>query len=158
REAILRKAVQQNLITVEQGEQMSEREAWNLIFLPGFSTQETVSKVSGRGVGLDVVKTNIEHIGGSVDVISRPRQGTTFKIKIPLTLAIIPALIVSNFGERYAIPQASLVEVLRLTSDGERQIERIQGTPVMRLRGKLLPLAFLSQELGYEVAPHTSES
>ena len=93
---------------------MSDRELLNLIFLPGFSTAEKVTNVSGRGVGMDVVKTNIEKIGGTVDVHSTRGQGTTLKIKIPLTLAIIPALIVTSGGERYAIPQVSLLELVRL--------------------------------------------
>ena len=93
---------------------MSDREITNLIFTPGFSTAEKVSNLSGRGVGMDVVKTNIEKIGGSVDIQSRVGEGTTLKVKIPLTLAIIPALLVTCGGLRYAIPQVSLVELVRL--------------------------------------------
>jgi two-component system chemotaxis sensor kinase CheA len=127
---------------------MSERETLNLIFLPGFSTAEKVTNVSGRGVGMDVVKTNIEKIGGSVDVQSSAGQGTTIKIKIPLTLAIIPALIVTSGGERFAIPQVSLLELVRLESEQARKkIESIYGAPVYRLRGQLLPLVYLTGTL-----------
>ena len=108
------KAVQRSLVTPDQAARMSDREVFNLIFLPGFSTAEKVTNVSGRGVGMDVVKTNIEKIGGSVDVLSEAGQGTTLKIKIPLTLAIIPALIVTSGAERFAIPQVSLLELVRL--------------------------------------------
>jgi len=142
------KAVERGLMSQEQVARMAERDVGNLIFLPGFSTAEKVSNVSGRGVGMDVVKTNIEKIGGSVDLQSQPGYGTTIKIKIPLTLAIIPALIVSNDGNRYAIPQVNLLELVRL--DGEQVksgIEWIQGSPVYRLRGRLLPLVYLREQL-----------
>ena len=127
---------------------MNDRELMNLIFLPGLSTAEKVTNVSGRGVGMDVVKTNIEKIGGTVDIQSRPGHGTTLKIKIPLTLAIIPALVVTSGGDRYAIPQVSLLELVRLEGEQARKgIEMIHGAPVYRLRGKLLPLAYLNQQL-----------
>jgi two-component system chemotaxis sensor kinase CheA len=127
---------------------MPERELLNLIFLPGFSTAQTVTNVSGRGVGMDVVKTNIEKIGGVVDLHSDAGQGTTIKIKIPLTLAIIPALIASSGGERFAIPQVSLLELVRLEGDESRRaIEKFHGAPVYRLRGNLLPLVYLNREL-----------
>jgi len=147
-ERIKNKAVEKGLMTQEQVARMADRDVGNLIFLPGFSTAEKVSNVSGRGVGMDVVKTNIEKIGGSVDLQSQQGRGTTIKIKIPLTLAIIPALIVTNDGNRYAIPQVNLLELVRL--DGEKiqkNVERIQGAPVYRLRGQLLPLIFLRKEL-----------
>jgi two-component system, chemotaxis family, sensor kinase CheA len=147
-EKLRRKAVEKGLITAEQSAKMSEREATNLIFLPGFSTAEKVTNVSGRGVGMDVVKTNIDKIGGTVDVQSKRGTGTTVRMKIPLTLAIIPALIVTNGGERYAIPQISLLELVRLESeDAKKRIELIQGVPVYRLRGRLLPLVYLNREL-----------
>ncbi|MFO0940966.1 MAG: chemotaxis protein CheW [Pirellulales bacterium] len=127
---------------------MLDREVGNLIFLPGFSTADKVSSVSGRGVGMDVVKTNIEKIGGTVDLQSQQGKGTTIKIKIPLTLAIIPALIVSADGDRYAIPQVNLLELVRLENQIEKpSIEWIQGAPVYRLRGQLLPLVALRDEL-----------
>ena len=110
-EKLRRKAVEKGLITSEQSARLSEREATNLIFLPGFSTAEKVTNVSGRGVGMDVVKTNIEKIGGTVDVYSKTGSGTTVKMKIPLTLAIIPALIVTSAGDRYAIPQNQLARI-----------------------------------------------
>ena len=142
------KAVQRALVTPDQAAVMSDREAFNLIFLPGFSTADKVTNVSGRGVGMDVVKTNIEKIGGSVDVLSEAGQGTTLKIKIPLTLAIIPALIVTSGRERFAIPQVSLLELVRLEGDQARKgIEMLYGAPIYRLRGQLLPLAYLNREL-----------
>jgi two-component system chemotaxis sensor kinase CheA len=142
------KAVERDLITAEQAAQMGSRELTNLIFLPGFSTAETVSNISGRGVGMDVVKTNIEAIGGSIDVQSREGTGTVFKIKIPLTLAIIPALLVASGEERYAIPQVSLLELVRLDRrEVSSSVEHIHGTPVYRLRGRLLPLVFLDEVL-----------
>ena len=146
--------LQRGLISPEQASRMSDHEALQLIFLPGFSTAEKVTNVSGRGVGLDVVKTNIEKIGGTVDLQSQPGEGTTIKIKIPLTLAIIPALIVTSGGERFAIPQVSLLELVRLEADQARQqIEFIHGAPVYRLRGQLLPLAYLNRELKLGESP-----
>jgi two-component system chemotaxis sensor kinase CheA len=148
-ERVLAKALERGFVGPEQAARMSEREILDLIFRPGFSTAERVTNVSGRGVGMDVVRTNIERIGGSVDVHSRRGEGTTFRVKIPLTLAIIPALIVTCGGDRYAIPQVNLLELVRL--DGEqaaRAIETIHDCPVYRLRGNLLPLVYLSRELG----------
>lgn len=142
------KAVERGLVAAEQAARMSDRESAQLIFLPGFSTAEKVTNISGRGVGMDVVKTNIEKIGGTVDVQTRPGQGTTVKIKIPLTLAIIPALVVSSQGDRYAIPQINLLELVRLDGEqSQRAIEWMHGAPVYRLRGRLLPLAYLSAVL-----------
>lgn len=147
-ERVKRKAIERGLVTTEQATRMSDREVQGLIFLPGFSTAEKVTNVSGRGVGMDVVRTNIEKIGGSVDVSSVAGAGTTLRIKIPLTLAIIPALIVSTGGARYAIPQVSLLELVRLEGEGVRKgIELIHGAPVYRLRGNLLPLVDLTREL-----------
>lgn len=116
-ERIRRKALERGLVSAEQAASLTEREAAQLILLPGFSTAEQITDVSGRGVGMDVVKTNIERIGGTIDLQSRPGQGTTVRMKIPLTLAIIPALIVTNGGDRYAIPQVNLLELLRLEPD-----------------------------------------
>jgi two-component system chemotaxis sensor kinase CheA len=145
---VKRKAVEHGTITSDHAGRMSEREGLNLIFLPGLSTAERVTNVSGRGVGMDVVKTNIEKIGGMVDVQSTAGRGTTLKIKIPLTLAIIPALIVTSGKERFAIPQVSLLELVRLEgSDAIAGIEDIGGAPVYRLRGNLLPLVDLNREL-----------
>jgi two-component system chemotaxis sensor kinase CheA len=145
------KAVAVKLITPEQAARMSETDLVNLIFLPGFSTAERVTNFSGRGVGMDVVRTNIEKIGGAVDLDSRPGQGTTVRMKIPLTLAIIPALVVVSGGDRYAIPQVSLLELVRLEGDQAKNgIEQIHGAPVYRLRGSLLPMLFLSEQLQVE--------
>ena len=147
-EKVKAKAVQKGLLSAEQAQRLTEREAINLIFLAGFSTAEKVSNISGRGVGMDVVKTNIERIGGVVDLASTEGHGTTIKIKIPLTLAIIPGLVVTGAGERFVIPQVSLFELIRLEGpSGMKQIERIHGTPVYRRRGKLLPLTFLNEIL-----------
>lgn len=147
-ERVKQKAIEKGVLTAEQGARMSEREAFHLIFLPGFSTAEKLTNVSGRGVGMDVVKTNIERIGGSVDVYSRFGQSTDIRIKIPLTLAIVPGLIVTCGGDRYVIPQASLLELVRLEHDkvGER-VEQIHGATVYRLRGNLLPIVYLERIL-----------
>jgi len=142
------KAVERGLLTQEQADKLPDREAIYLIFLPGFSTAEKITNVSGRGVGMDVVKTNIERIGGLVDIQSNLGFGSTIRIRIPLTLAIIPALMVSCEGNRFAIPQVSLLELLRVEpEDSSTKIEWVNGTPVIRLRGDLLPLVSLGQEL-----------
>jgi two-component system chemotaxis sensor kinase CheA len=147
-EKVKQKAVSKGLITNEQAARMTDHQASQLIFMPGFSTAEKVTNVSGRGVGMDVVKTNIEKIGGTVDLQSQFGLGTTLKIKIPLTLAIIPALIVTSGSERFAIPQVSLLELVRLEAgEAKDQIEYIHGTPVYRLRGKILPLVSLNRSL-----------
>ncbi|MFN3198627.1 MAG: chemotaxis protein CheW [Bradymonadia bacterium] len=147
---IKQKAIEKGLITEEQGEGMTDHEIVNLIFTPGFSTAEKITNVSGRGVGMDVVRSNIERIGGAIEVQSTEGQGTTFRIKIPLTLAIVPALIVGSGNGRYAIPQVALQELVRLDADeAKKSVEFIQGTPVYRLRGRLLPLVFLSDTLGH---------
>jgi two-component system chemotaxis sensor kinase CheA len=146
-ERVKQKAVEQGLLAPSRATQLSEREILNLIFLPGLSTAGKVSDISGRGVGMDVVKTNIEKIGGTVDIQSVPGQGTTFRIRIPLTLAIIPALIVSSGGDRFAIPQVNLLELVRLEGNGSAAIEMVSGAPVYRLRGHLLPLVYLNREL-----------
>jgi len=142
---IRKKAVERGLTSSEQAARMPDRDIFNLIFLPGFSTAEKITNVSGRGVGMDVVKTNVEKIGGTVDVQSTAGKGTTVRVKIPLTLAIIPALVVRCSGERFAIPQISLTELVRLESG--KAIETVHGAPVYRLRGQLLPLVYLSQTL-----------
>jgi two-component system, chemotaxis family, sensor kinase CheA len=143
------KAIESGLLTQEQASKMQDHEAVNLVFAAGFSTAKKVTNVSGRGVGMDVVRTNIERIGGSVDLHSVLGEGTTLRIKIPLTLAIIPALVVSSSGERFAIPQVSLLELVRLDDEASsNRIEYIHGTPVYRLRGQLLPLVYLDKQLG----------
>jgi two-component system chemotaxis sensor kinase CheA len=146
---IAAKALERGLVEAEQLARMNEREITNLIFLPGFSMASSVTNVSGRGVGMDVVKSNLEKIGGTIDVSSVVGAGTTFHVKIPLTLAIIPALTVVCAGDRYAIPTVNLAQLVRLEGTKARAgIERISGTPVYRLRGKLLPLVYLDRELG----------
>ncbi len=159
-EKLKARAIQKGLIRSEQAALMTEREAVHLVFMPGFSTAEQVTKISGRGVGMDVVKTNIQKIGGIVDVFNRPgAAGSTVKIKIPLTLAIIPGLIIKAHsradGEehRFVIPQANLIELVRLDREEDRkQIEYVNGIPVYRRRGQLLPLTYLNSVLGMDDA------
>jgi two-component system chemotaxis sensor kinase CheA len=147
-ERVRSKAIEKGLITPDDAERMGEHELINLILLPGFSTAAEVTNVSGRGVGMDVVKTNIEKIGGTLDIQSQTGVGTTLRIKIPLTLAIVPALIVGTSGEQFAIPQVNLLELVRLDSNREgEKIEYIHDTPVCRLRGDLLPLVYLDEQL-----------
>lgn len=141
------KAVEKDLITQEVADKMSEREALKLIFHPGLSTAEKVTNVSGRGVGMDVVKTNIEAIGGTVSMSSRLGEGTQMRIEIPLTLAIIPALMVTSGNEPFAIPQASLLELVRVDEESQGHIEVIRGANFYRLRGVLLPLLYLNDVL-----------
>ncbi len=141
------KAIEHGFVTEAQMATKSEAEICNLIFVPGFSTASQVSNISGRGVGMDVVRANMEQIGGTVDLKSIPGVGTTFTIKIPLTLAIVSALIVAADGERFAIPQLSVLELVRAGSGFEHRIERIKDTPVLRLRNKLLPLIHLREVL-----------
>src|SRR5208282_1986863 len=156
-ERIRNKAIQKGLISAEQAGRLTDREIVNLVFLPGFSTAEKLTNVSGRGVGMDVVKTHIEKIGGTVDLQSKPGQGVMVRMKIPLTLAIIPALIVTSAGERYAVPQVSLLELVRVEPAAERNgIEMIHGAPVYRLRGRLLPLVYLNRELQVGSEPSTA--
>jgi two-component system chemotaxis sensor kinase CheA len=145
------KAIHAKLISPEQADRLGERDLVNLVFQPGFSTADRVTNFSGRGVGMDVVRTNVEKIGGTVDIQSQVGRGTTIKMKIPLTLAIIPALTVTVGGDRYAIPQVSLLELVRLEGEQAlRGIELIHGAPVYRLRGSLLPLVYLSRQLQVE--------
>jgi two-component system chemotaxis sensor kinase CheA len=147
-ERIRQKAIERGVITPEQAQRMSDREVFNLIFLAGFSTAQKVTNVSGRGVGMDVVKTNVEKIGGTVELQSILGKGTTVRVKIPLTLAIIPALIVICGSDRYAIAQVSLLELVRLEdTKAATGIELVHGAPVHRLRGRLLPVIYLRREL-----------
>ncbi|MGE0611344.1 MAG: chemotaxis protein CheW [Hyphomicrobiales bacterium] len=146
-EKIRDKVIGNGLASAAEVEKMSEAQLHKFIFNAGFSTAAKVTAVSGRGVGMDVVRTNIELIGGTVDVKSVQGQGTTFIIKIPLTLAIVSALIVESSGQRFAIPQLSVVELVRTHRNAEHRIEMINETPVLRLRNKLLPLIRLSRLL-----------
>jgi len=143
------KAISKNLITAQDAKTMGDQQLVQIIFWPGFSTAPQVTGISGRGVGMDVVKTNIESIGGTIDVQSRIGIGTAIKVKIPLTLAIVPALIISSSEQLFAIPQSHLVEMLRLdVKNKSDRIEKIRDTPVYRLRGELLPIVYLSNLLG----------
>ncbi len=145
---IKQKAIDNGVISVEQAASMSDQEICRLVFLPGLSTAEKVTNISGRGVGMDVVKTNIEKISGAIDLDSVVGRGTVFKIRVPLTLAIVPALIVSTGMQRFAIPQVNLIELIRIDEEAQsRAIEYIHGCPVHRLRGQLLPLVYLHKEL-----------
>ena len=144
-------AIHKGLITVEQAQIMSDKEKINLIFLPGFSTAKEVTDVSGRGVGMDVVKTNLDRLGGNIDILSKVGGGTTIFIKLPLTLAIIPCQIILMGGERYAIPQVNLEELLRIpASQVKERVERVGNAEVVRLRGNLLPLIRLADVLGVQ--------
>jgi two-component system, chemotaxis family, sensor kinase CheA len=155
-------AVAKGLISEEQASTMSEKEKVNLIFLPGFSTAKEVTDVSGRGVGMDVVKTNLDKLGGVIDIESELGESTSIRIKLPLTLAIIPCQIIATSGERYAIPQVNLEELLRIPANQVKErIERVGYAEVVRLRGNLLPLVKLADVIGIEknfVHPETLAS
>jgi two-component system chemotaxis sensor kinase CheA len=147
-ERIKAKAIANGLALEADIENMTEAQIHKFIFTPGFSTAAQITSVSGRGVGMDVVKTNIDQIGGTIDVKSVPGEGSSFTIKIPLTLAIVSALIVEESGDRFAIPQLSVIELVRSHAKSEHRIERIKDTPVLRLRNRLLPLVDLGTLLG----------
>lgn len=149
-EKIKSKAVAVGLTTEGELDQLSEQQISNFIFKAGFSTAQEVTSVSGRGVGMDVVRSNIEKIGGTVEVRSETGRGSVFTIKIPLTLAIVSALVVEACDERFAIPQISVVELVRASSNSEHRVEKLKETPVLRLRDQLLPLVYLSDVLGLE--------
>src|ERR1700674_467487 len=146
-EKIKAKAVASGLVTEAELEKMTEAKIHNFICPPGFSPAAAVTSVSGRGVGMDVVRTNIDQIGGTIDVKSVAGQGSSVTIKIPLTLAIVSALIVEAGGDRFAIPQLSVVELVRARANSEHRIERIKDTAVLRLRNKLFPLMHLKKLL-----------
>ena len=146
-ERIKAKAVANGLVTEAELEKMTEAQIHKFIFAPGFSTAAAVTSVSGRGVGMDVVRTNIDQIGGTIDIKSVAGEGASVTIKIPLTLAIVSALIVEAGGDRFAIPQLSVVELVRARANSEHRIERIKDTAVLRLRNKLLPLMHLKKLL-----------
>jgi two-component system chemotaxis sensor kinase CheA len=154
--AIRRKARERGLASEAELERMGDAQVAKFIFHPGFSTAKAVTSVSGRGVGMDVVKTNIELIGGTVDIASELGRGTTFTIKIPLTLAIVAALIVSVEGQRFAIPQVAVLELVRVRPGSDHAVERINGTPVLRLRERLLPIVPIARVLGLPGAEASS--
>ncbi len=143
---IKEKALARGLTTPQQLAQMSDEEVSRFIFAPGFSTAEQVTNVSGRGVGMDVVRENIQAIGGSCALTSKPGQGSRFTLKIPLTLAIAPALIVEASGQRFALPQHSVVEAVGLNG-GEHKIEFVQGSKILQLRDEVLPIGSLAELL-----------
>ncbi|HEU4724166.1 MAG TPA: chemotaxis protein CheW [Candidatus Eisenbacteria bacterium] len=145
---IRERALRQQLVTPERASRMSDRDWANVIFVPGFSTADRVTSISGRGVGMDVVKNNVERIGGAIEVESRPGNGTTIRIRIPLTLAIVPALIVTAGQERYAIPQVNLTELIRVEeSEAAARMPLAFDAPVLRYRDGLLPLIDLRDVL-----------
>ena len=146
------KAIENGLATPAELDRLGDLDIFKFIFRAGFSTAQAISGVSGRGVGMDVVRTNIELIGGTVDLKSTSPAGTTFTIKIPLTLAIMAALIVEAAGHRFAIPQYSVIELVRTGKASGHQVELINDTAVLRLRDKLLPLLDLAQLLQLEGA------
>jgi two-component system chemotaxis sensor kinase CheA len=148
-EKVREKAVARGLVSAAEAAAMSPERVLQFIFEPGFSTAAQVTSVSGRGVGMDVVRTNIEAIGGTVDIHSTPGAGTTVRVHVPLTLAIMPALVVRCGSERFAIPQSAVGELVPVTRDrhGPR-IEGLAEAPVMRVRGRLVPILFLDQFLG----------
>ena len=148
-EKIKQKALDNGVTTEAELETMSDQQILRFIFKAGFSTAQTVTAVSGRGVGMDVVRTNIEKIGGTVELKSQEGRGTSFVIKIPLTLAIVSALIVECGSERFAIPQLSVLELVGVSAESEHTIETINNTPVLRLRNRLLPLVYLRDILQY---------
>ena len=141
------KALSVGLCTTLQLDSMSDEQIQQLVFNPGFSTAEKVTNVSGRGVGMDVVRTNIEKIGGTIEMKSVQGSGSIFTIKIPLTLAIVSALIVEAGGERFAMPQISVIELVRTSQKSDHRIETINTTPVLRLRDRLLPLISLAHAM-----------
>ena len=157
-ERVLAKAVERGLATPEQAAEMTEREALQLIFLPGFSTAAAVTTVSGRGVGMDVVRANVEKVGGSVELESKVGMGTTLRLRVPLTLAIVPALVVRSGGQSFALPQSALVELVYVPQrDAKTAVERVGAAEVYRLRERLLPIVWLERLLELEKR-NTAES
>lgn len=144
---IKKKAIEKGVISVEKADELSEDQIFDLIFAPGFSTSETINTISGRGVGMDVVKSNVEKIGGSAEVASKSSIGSTFTVKIPLTLAILPALIIRSGKHRYALPHLSVTEIVRNMAASTHKIEYVSGRSFLRLRGEIYPLVDLKNIL-----------
>lgn len=144
---IKKKAIEKGVLSAERAEELSENRIFDLIFAPGFSTSETINTISGRGVGMDVVKNNVEKIGGSAEVSSKPSVGSTFTIKIPLTLAILPALIIRSGKHRFALPHLSVTEIVRNMANSTHKIEYVSGGSFLRLRGEIYPLVDLKNIL-----------
>lgn len=150
-EKVAASSLAKGLVTREQLEKMTDREKLALVFLPGVSTAEKVSDVSGRGVGMDVVKTNLDKLGGKIEIESTPGRGAQFRIKLPLTLAIIPSLLVSDGGERFAIPQVSVGELIRIPAGQiDQRTDRVGDALVLTLRDRLVPLIHLADAMGTE--------
>jgi two-component system chemotaxis sensor kinase CheA len=158
-ERVKQKALEKALITREQSQQMSERDVLQLLFAPGFSTAESVTGVSGRGVGMDVVRENVSRIGGTVEIETAAGEGTTFYLDLPLTLAIIPALIVTASGQRFAIPQVNMLELVHLDgNEATTDLLHVGETEVYRLRGTMLPIVRLGPALGLDRAVDEQET
>lgn len=149
-ERVLKKAIEKGIVSEEDAQNCPKNKILNFIFHPGFSTADQVTNLSGRGVGMDVVKSNIERIGGHCEIISTESIGTTFKLKIPLTLAIVPALIIKGGNETFAIPQKNLVELVLVDRDSKKDIEKIHNNEFYRLRGELVPLIRINSCLEIE--------
>jgi two-component system chemotaxis sensor kinase CheA len=146
---VLAKAIERDLVTADEAAAMTEREIMQLIFLPGFSTAAAVTHVSGRGVGMDVVRANVEAVGGSVEMESQLGIGTTLRLRVPLTLAIVPALVVQSGGESFALPQSALEELVYVPArEVAASVERIGAAEFYRLRDRLLPMVWLDRLLG----------
>lgn len=160
-EIIRRKAFEKGFISKADMSVLGEQESLQLLFKPGFSTADEITDISGRGVGMDVVKTNIEKLGGKIEIFTNIGKGTTFRLLLPLTLAIIPSLIVEAENQKFALPQINVQEIVRIkASDPARRIEFINNSEVLRLRGKLLPIVQLADVLGLKktfVDPETGE-
>lgn len=152
------RAIQKGLHSAEEAGRLEDRDAVALVFRSGFSTAEKVTEVSGRGIGLDVVKDNIEKVGGAIEILSAPGRGTTFQIRIPLTLSIVPTLIVSDGQTDFAIPQTHVIELVRLGGERAAHVEWMEDAAVFRLRGRLLPLVFLRQALRREPPPRSAST
>ena len=146
-EAVKKKAVERNIITTEQAESMSQKEAIGLLFMPSFSMAKQITDISGRGVGLDVVKSNIEQLGGDVEVTTKLGEGSTFTVRLPLTLAIIQALMVEVRDEKYAI---ALGSISNIESIPVKDIKYVQAKEVIHLRGNVIPLVRLDKLLDIE--------
>ncbi len=148
---VAKKAVEMGLVTKERVGRLSDREIIDFIYLPGFSTKEQVTSLSGRGVGMDVVRTNVQEIGGTVEIVTSETAGTKIRLRIPLTLAIMPAVFVRCGSQQFAIPQSNVVEMVRHhAEEGKPGVEDFYGVPVLRLRDRLIPLLYLNKELGIE--------
>jgi two-component system chemotaxis sensor kinase CheA len=158
-EKIVASSIAKGLVTREQVQSMSERDKMALVFLPGVSTAEKVSDVSGRGVGMDVVKTNLDRLGGKIEIDSAPGRGSSFRIKLPLTLAIIPSLLVSDGGERYAIPQVNVGELIRIpAAQLAQRTDRVGGAEILNVRDRLVPLLHLADALGVVRSQNSSHA